>query len=199
VPNPAISGQYAQTVDRTIREWQGALNATGKSSISANTMNDIRSSLRDSFSQWSKGQGIGDLEKNYRAASRAEFVASAKDLVPQLISRFGKESQANQIMQELGKDAATVKPMIAKELKNHFANLTAKEVPGEFDRLEKLLVNSGMMQPKELFGLRGQVENIRRVSAGESLEKAGTRIRNIFLKAVGSASAAKAVSEIGAD
>jgi hypothetical protein len=181
---PEVVKDYGQIVDNSIRQWQGAMNAEGKAALDSSISKEIRSKLRDSFSKWGEEAGIGNVEKSYRGAYRSEKVAEAKDSIKQLISKYGTESRATDITQQLGAQTSEARPILMQELKTHFANTEPKAIMSEFERLDSILVKSGMLKPADLVILKNEVRRVAAAAKGESTEKVGQRVKKIIQKSL---------------
>jgi|GEM_PF-4054933 len=171
--------RYGQTVDSQIRSWAGKPGATGPSALSNQQKNMVRNDLRDTFAEWTDKQGFGAIEKDYRSAFRQEKIAEAKDYIPRLISRFDGKAEATQFARQMVSEMPETKQLLQKELNTYFANLEPKDIPAQFNRVEKLLVDTDILRPEELNTLRQQVADVQK---GGDAEAVGKRIKRILSK-----------------
>ena len=171
--------RYGQTVDSQIRSWAGKQGATGQSALSNQQKNMVRNDLRDTFAEWTDKQGFGAIEKDYRSAFRQEKIAEAKDYIPRLISRFDGKTEATQFARQMVSEMPETKQLLQKELNTYFANLEPKDIPAQFNRVEKLLVDTDILRPEELNSLRQQVADVQK---GGDPEAIGKRIKRVLSK-----------------
>jgi len=174
--------RYGQTVDNQIRSWAGKPGAEGKTALTQQQRNAVRNDLRDTFAEWTDKQGFGKIEKDYRSAFTQEKIAEAKDYVPRLISRFDGKPEATQFARQMINDIPESKQLLQKELNTYFANLEPKQIPSEFNRVEKLLVDTDILKPEELNILRQQVADIEKGGNPEAIGKRMKRILDKQLK-----------------
>ena len=185
-------GRYGQTVDRQIRKWAGKPSGeSGKGALDNEAKNAVRNDLRNSFAEWTDKQGFGKIEKDYRSAFTQEKIAEAKDYIPRLVSDYDGKPQATQFARQMINDTPEAKNLLTQELNTHFANIKAKDIPSEFNRIRKLLVNTDIMKPEELTYLRQQVEAVEKGGDPEAIGARMKRIINRNLKVNLPASAAR--------
>jgi hypothetical protein len=183
--------RYGKTVDNQIRGWAGKPGAEGKTALTQQQRNAVRNDLRNSFAEWTDKQGFGQIEKDYRSAFTQEKIAEAKDYIPRLVSDYDGKPQATQFARQMINDTPEAKNLLTQELNTHFANIKAKDIPSEFNRIRKLLVNTDIMKPEELTYLRQQVEAVEKGGDPEAIGARMKRIINRNLKVNLPASAAR--------
>jgi len=174
--------QYAQTVDDLIRKWQPKIGATGEAAVDAATAKNIRTDLREAFSQWAEKNNLGTPEKAYREAFRAEKTAEAKDKIPYIISQYGKTGEAKKMALQISKDPY-LKPVLDKAIQQRLANTDVGEIKTEFKRMDKLLEASGLATPKELDKYRKIVKQIDKLQKeGGNSEPLERRLKTQLLR-----------------
>jgi len=195
--NMGARKSYGDTVDTLIREWQGTVGAEGKASLPASIQNNVRDKLRTAFGQWTDTQGLGKIEKGYRDAYRAEKIASAKDAIPEIISKYtGKQSELNKVVEQLGTSLPEAKPLFLNETQKYLANIPAEQVASEYARIEQLLVNAKVMSPYEAKSLAEKAAMVGKVAAGGTEKTAAERAKRVILNGLKSAFASQSASAI---
>jgi hypothetical protein len=186
--NMGTRKSYGDTVDTLIREWQGTVGAEGKASLPANIQNNVREKLRTAFSQWTDSQGLGKIEKGYRDAYRAEKIASAKDAIPEIISKYtGKQAELNKVVEQLGTSLPEAKPLFLNETQKYLANIPASQVASEYARIEQMLVNAKVLSPYEAKALGEKAAMVGKVAAGGTEKTAADRAKRVILNGLKSA------------
>ena len=192
--NPEVRAQFGKTVDRVIREFSGQ---DVRKPLNKNITEGIRESVRNAFGEWTESAGLGKVEKAYRDAYRAEKVAEAKDMIPNVISSFtGKTEEAKAIVKQLGDGLNDAKPIFKQAIKEHLASIPAKDVPAEFKRLGSLLENVGALTPYEVNAIGEKAAMVGKVSGGGSVESAADRFKRVIIRSLGGATAGEAGSDI---
>ena len=184
-------GRYGQTVDRQIRKWAGKPDATGAAALDNEAKNAVRNDLRNSFAEWTDKQGFGSIEKDYRSAFTQEKIAEAKDYIPKLISRFDGKKQTTQFVRQMVNETPETKELIKSEMNKFFANVEPKDIPKEFNRIEKILVDAKLFEAEELNSLRQQVVDVEKGGDPEAIGARMKRILNRYLKVTIPAQAAR--------
>ena len=182
--NPSVRGAYGKTVDEIVREWQGSLTAEGKAALPASISKDVRSKLRNSFSQWQEQTGIGASEKDYRAAFTAEKTAEAKDKVPYIISKFGKEADAKELFMQANKDPE-LKSVLRTSIREHLQNTPPEKLTSEFDRMELMLRRSDLLSSKDAARYRSLVDQVEKLrKEGKSSIPMATRLQRQLIRSM---------------
>ena len=191
--NPNVRGQYGKTVDEIVREWQGSLTAEGKAALPASVQKDVRSKLRNSFSQWQEKAGIGSSEKDYRTAFTAEKTAEAKDKVPYIISKFGIQGDADRLALQTIKDPE-IKGVLRTAIRDHLQNTPPDKLASEFDRMEKLLRRSDLLSSKDATRYRTMVDQVEKLrKEGKSSIPMATRLQRQLIRSMAITAGEKAV------
>lgn len=163
--NPRVSGQFAQTIDNQIRNWGASAEkggATGARAVGQNADKEVRESVRAAYQKYTESIGLGDIERKYRGAYSAEKTAEAKDKIPYLISKFGTKSELDDQARNLARDPES-KALFKQGIRDHLANVPPEKIGSEFNRIQILLVRSGVMAPKDLRVFAEQAKNIETV------------------------------------
>lgn len=164
--NPALQEAYAKRVDDQIRQW-GKVNEqagqTGAAAVDANVARDVRGELQKSFNQYTQRIGLGPVEQQYRSAYSQEMTAEAKDKMQHFLAGFGTAKEFANMARSVSKDPQAL-DAVRSGVAKHLANVGPKEVAGEFERLQGVLVNAKMVEPKDLARLREGAEAVKRTA-----------------------------------
>jgi len=185
--NSRVLEGYAELVDNQIRKFgkpaEGAV-ATGADAIDKQVAAGIRESLQKSYNTYTQRLGLGNAEKQYRAAYSAEMLAEAKDKLPHFLYKgFGQEREFAKLARNLARDPQG-KPFIQKVLAKHLANQEPKAVATEFERLQSTLVNAGLLLPAELKPLRTGAELVRKTADKGLQQKRADTLKHLLLMAM---------------
>jgi len=184
--NPAVRAKYAETVDNRIREWGKQLEgkpATGAAAVDSATATEIRGALRDAFNQYTSRIGLGDIEAKYRNAYSAEKLAKAKDELPYFLYGYGSASEFQKMSKSLARDPQGL-PFIQGAVAKHLANTPPKDIAGEFERLQKVLVNAKLVDPADLKQLRIGAEAVKRTNDKGLKMRASQQLQQMLMMAM---------------
>jgi hypothetical protein len=186
--NPQVQEGYAKAVDDQIRNWGKPAESggqTGAAAVSAKTAEEVRGALREAYNGYTARLGMGDIEKKYRNAYSQEMIAQAKDELPHFLYGFGSTQEFQKMARNLARDPEGL-PFIQKAMAQHLAQQEPKAITKEFERLQKVLVDSKLATPTELRQLRVNAETVQRASErGEgSVVKLGQRFQQLLLMAM---------------
>lgn len=166
---------YAQNVDNAIRQWGKPLEKggqTGAAAVDANTSAEVRQNLRSVYNDFLENKGLGSLEQKYRQAYSQEKLAEAKDNFQKLL--FGHVSSTEQAsyirnLQKAGDQEAL--DVVKKGLTTHLANVPAKDVFKEFGKIETMLAQTKLVEPKRIVELQRAAKQISDMAEGKAKEK----------------------------
>jgi hypothetical protein len=182
---PEVQEGYAKAVDNTIRDWGKPAERggqTGAAAVSAQTAGEVREALRAAYNGYTSRLGMGDIEQKYRSAYSQEMVAEAKDKLPHFLYGFGNAQEFQKLARNLARDPEG-KPFVQQALAKHLAQQEPKAVAGEFERLQKVLVDAKLAAPTDLRQLRQAADTVKLASErGEgSVVKLGQRFQQMVL------------------
>lgn len=198
---PAVQEGYAQAVDEQIRGWGKPLEkggATGAAAVSEQTAREVRGALQEAYNKYTGRLGLGDIEAKYRNAYSQEMIAQAKDELPHFLYGFGSAQQFQKLARNLARDPQGL-PFIQQKMAQHLAQQEPKAIVGEFERLQKVLVDSKLATPTDLRALRQNAETVQTaVNRGEgSVVKLGQRFQQILLMTMARNAAAQGGAAAG--
>lgn len=182
---PEVQEGYAKAVDNTIRDWGKPAEKggqTGAAAVSAQTSGEVREALRAAYNGYTSRLGMGDIESKYRNAYSQEMIAEAKDKLPHFLYGFGNAQEFQKMARNLSRDPEG-KPFVQQALAKHLAQQEPKAVAGEFERLQKVLVDAKLATPTDLRQLREAAATVKLASErGEgSVVKLGQRFQQMVL------------------
>jgi len=190
--NPEVLNGYAESFDNRIREWgkPGEVGGqTGAAAVPAKAAAKVRADLREAANAYMKRIGLGEVEQKYRSAYMAEKLAEAKDKLPHFLYGFGKAEQFSKMARDLARDPES-KAWVQKSLMQHLAQQEPQNVMGQFNKLQKVLVDAELVTPAHLRDLRVAAEQVQRtVDKGAQLRAADRFKRLVMMTAVEKAGA----------
>lgn len=164
--NAAVLEGYAKRVDDHIRDWGKPAETggqTGAAAIDAGTAREVRGKLQEAFNQYTQRIGLGKVEQQYRSAYSQEMTAEAKDKMQHFLAGFGTAKEFEQMARSVSRDPMAL-DAVRSGVARHLANTEPKQVVNEFSRLQKVLVNAKMVEPKDLAVLREGAEAVKRTA-----------------------------------
>lgn len=164
--NATLQQEYAKRVDDHIRQWgkpQETGGQTGAAAIDATTAREVRGKLQEAFNQYTQRIGLGKVEQQYRSAYSQEMTAEAKDKMQHFLAGFGTAKEFEQMARSVNKDPQAL-DAVRSGVARHLANTEPQKVVSEFSRLQKVLVNAKMVEPKDLAVLREGAEAVKRTA-----------------------------------
>ena len=154
---------YAENLDNQIRDWAASSEkggATGYKAVVTNTDKAVRADLQKAVNGYLQSLGKPSLETIYRQTYKAEELAESKDKIPYLISKYGDEKGK---LEELASSIVSdpeIKPFLVGSIKERLGKVESKDAANEFERLDKLIVKSGLFDVNNLFD-RETMRNLR--------------------------------------
>lgn len=197
--NPAVRDAYAKNVDDRIRQWGKPLEAggaTGAAVIDQEVAAGVRGNLQKAYNSYLEGLGMGKLESQYRNAYRQEMVAEAKDKLPSFLYGFEKPAEFQRFVRTMkGEPGGT--EFIQKSLRQHLAQAELAALPKEFDRLQKILVQSDLITPAQLSKLRESVAGVEVMRERGAHLQGLKRFQQLLLMATAQAGGGAAGARVG--
>ena len=191
--NAEVLSRYAESVDNRIRQWgkPGEVGGQeGAAAIPAGTSREVRKALQQSYGGYLKRIGLEGIEGKYRYAYTQEMIAEAKDKLPHYLYGFGNAGEFGKMARTLAKDPEA-KAWVQKSLMQHLAQQEPQNVMGQFNKLQKVLVDAELVTPAHLSHLRTAAEQVQKtVDKGAQL-RAADRFKRLVM--------ATAVEKVGAE
>ena len=146
-------GEFADTIDNVIREWGKGLEkqtpTTGFAAVGLKDQKNIRESIRSSYNEWLNGLGLGNAEREYRNAYRAESLAELKDHINHSLT-YIDQTKAFDKLAPLIKDGTYSKQDVLDGVKTYLANVSPEEVVTKFTKLDKALVGNELLPKQDM-------------------------------------------------
>jgi hypothetical protein len=186
----SVRDRLAERTDDLIREGAKSAEkgpAHGYSAVEQRIDSELKGSLQERYNQWLQRVGQGKAENLYRSTFRQEKVAEAKDTLAHIFGDTGYTSGDKKVVDtvaNLGKDPE-LKKIALSAAKDRLAETPADKIMPEFERLNKLMVKSGMLSDRdksammELDKLRQAATKVKSIVDTGERTKAWQRIQRI--------------------
>ena len=186
----AVRDRLAERTDDLIREGAKSAEkgpAHGYSAVEQRIDGDMKGALQERYNQWLQRVGQGKAENLYRSTFRQEKVAEAKDTLAHIFGDTGYTSGDKKVVdtvKNLGQDPE-LKRIALSAAKDRLAETPADKIMPEFERLNKLMVKSGILSDRdktammELDKLRQAATKVKSIVDTGERTKAWQRIQRI--------------------
>jgi len=163
-PYEKTRAEFADTIDNAIREWgKGAEKqtpTTGFAAVGLKEQKDIREAIRSSYNEWLSGLGLGNAEREYRNAYRAESLAELKDHINHSLT-YIDQTKAFDKLAPLIKDGTYSKQDVLDGVRTYLANVSPEEVVTKFTKLDKALVGNELLPKQDMMYFEKAAKDIK--------------------------------------
>jgi Transglycosylase SLT domain len=182
--NPKTRQEYSQTVDNLIRQWGKGLEKgevpAGHKAVDTIEQARIREELRKSWNGYLTKLGVGNAERDYRNAYKAEVTAELRDHIDHSLTYLTADGLDK--LKPLIKDGTYTKQEVLDGIQSKLANTPVEELVSKFNRLDSKLVGMKLLSAEDMVPFRKRITEINKIMNEGEKRKAMDIFARGFLK-----------------